>query len=732
MRRNAWPRARTWVVRTLLAYPATIRLAVAAAVAWWCAATGPPLWVAGAWAGGVVGASIAVWKLRAPVGRALAFVVLFACAAGGLTVGSVHARNPPGDVQGDFTVITDPVALSSGMYATRVAGSSGVLSVMSRHELPAAGTRIRIATEGRRDGPQTSAFLDEWQIVREPTAPWRVRGSLRAHLRDTSGTAHAGARLLPGLVVGDTTGIDAHMDANMKAMSLTHVTAVSGSNISLVALTVLSLMRMVTVRRILGVGVAVAVTAGYVFIVGPDPSVVRAAGMGLLGAVVLVRGTGRAGVAIVSSTAVVLLVMRPELSVSAGFILSFSATAALVVVGDPLTRLGMRVGVPRFVAQALAIPLTAQLGVFPVSVALGNPPSAWAVVANAVVAPVIAPATLAGMVVLCTQAVPLLSCVCAWFGAVCAWWIPAVAQFAVTLPGARVAWVTGVLGIVLAGCVSVAGALAILLRLRLCAVAVAVLLVVGTCVPLVGAPRYGRWVAAVCDVGQGSSTVLKTGPQSALVIDTGAFDDQVDACLRSLSVKHVDLVLSHMDRDHSGAVEGVIRGRKLGRVYVSPADVDSPEVARLQLPVTAVHKGQRFAHGVITWSVLWPDSSLTGSSNATSLVIRAHVRTTSGTVSIVIPGDIGAKEQRALARDVERTDILLAPHHGSRDLDETFFRLASARVGAVSVGPNTYGHPTTQALRAFGPIPVVRTDACGTLVLDEDGAFGGKSCRVQL
>lgn len=729
-------------MRVILKFPATVRLAVAAVAAWTCAVLAPPLWVAGVCAAGACVAAVVTMRLteressaspRTPV-RALAFMMLFACGASGITVASVHARNPPGDIHGEFTVITDPTRLESGIHVAQLAGRTGVLTALSRQELPAAGTRIHIDANGTRDGPQTKAFVDAWHTTGTPNAAWRVRASLRTHLRDTSGHNHAGARLLPGLVVGDTSGLDAASDANMKAMSLTHITAVSGSNISLVALTVLSLMRLATNQRLVSVGVAVAVTAGYVFVVGPDPSVIRAAGMGLLGAIVLIRGTGRAGISVIASTVVILLVMRPELSVSAGFILSVAATTALMVMGDPMTRIGTRMGLPRFVAQALAIPLTAQIGVFPVSVALGNPPSAWAVLANAACAPVIAPATLAGMLVLCTQMVPLVSGVIAWFGAVCSWWIPAVAQFAVTLPGAHSAWITGATGTGLASCVSALSAVAVLLRSRWCAGLAVLVLVGGSCVPLIATPRYTHWVAAVCDVGQGSATVLKTGQSSALVVDTGAYDDKIDACLRSLNVTHVDLALSHLDKDHVGAIEGVSRGRTLRTVYVSPPDAAGQEVKALHLPVTPtpVEKGHAYQHGQITWSVLWPGPTRKPGSNATSLVIRAEVTTTSGTVSILIPGDVGKDEQRVLARDIEPADILLAPHHGSRDLDERFFRAVEPRVGAVSVGPNTYGHPTGHALRAFGPIPVLRTDQCGTLVLDEDGNFAGHECKTQL
>ncbi len=75
-------------------------------------------------------------------------------------------------------------------------------------------------------------------------------------------------------------------------------------------------------------------------------------------------------------------------------------------------------------------------------------------------------------------------------------------------------------------------------------------------------------------------------------------------------------------------------------------------------------------------------------------------------MSVIIPGDIGEEEQFVLAQSVRPVDVLIAPHHGSGDLSAEFYRAAGARLGAVSVGENRYGHPTTESLRAFGPIPV--------------------------
>src|SRR5699024_5093906 len=103
--------------------------------------------------------------------------------------------------------------------------------------------------------------------------------------------------------------------------------------------------------------------------------------------------------------------------------------------------------------------------------------------------------------------------------------------------------------------------------------------------------------------------------------------------------------------------------------------------------------------------------------NAASLVLLVEV----DGLRVLLPGDVGETEQLRLVRallDRDPLDVLVAPHHGSGDLSPAFFRAARARVGVVSVGAdNTYGHPAPQALAAFGPVPVLRTDRCGSIAL---------------
>ena len=106
--------------------------------------------------------------------------------------------------------------------------------------------------------------------------------------------------------------------------------------------------------------------------------------------------------------------------------------------------------------------------------------------------------------------------------------------------------------------------------------------------------------------------------------------------------------------------------------------------------------------------------------------ISAVIKVETAGVSVLVTGDVEEDGQRAMAAENIDADILTAPHHGSRFIDEGFFTQVGASAGIVSVGAdNRYGHPTQQALDAFGPVPVLRTDECGTVVLRRDGQLTG-------
>lgn len=268
--------------------------------------------------------------------------------------------------------------------------------------------------------------------------------------------------LLPAVSVGDTDEVPDDLVVAMRASGLAHVTAVSGAHFAILGALVLAATGAVGAPVGVRVVAVVAAGAGLLVVVGPAPSVIRAAVMGGVGLLGLLAGRRAAGQAALAAAVVVLLVADPWLAVDVGFALSVAATAGLVVLGGPLVaRWADTCG--RDVAALLAAPVAAQVGCLPVTLALWPTLGPWAVAANVAVAPAVAPATVLGLLaaVLAGPSPAVAAPVAAAAGAAC-WWIAAVARWTAALPGATLAWWPGVGGAVAASVVVLGGAVLVL------------------------------------------------------------------------------------------------------------------------------------------------------------------------------------------------------------------------------------------------------------------------------
>jgi competence protein ComEC len=332
-------------------------------------------------------------------------------------------------------------------------GTVAVLSAADEPDAAVPGYGAVVRVEGRlrpgRPGQRDVALISATRVTqRRAPRLWDAAASrLRDGARAVGGTlpGDAGA-LLPGVTVGDTTAVPEDLRTAMRAAGLTHLTAVSGAHFALVATLVLAAAAAV---RAPPWGQAVAVVlvgTGMLLLVHPEPSVVRAAAMGLVGALGLARGRPARAPAALGTAVVVLLAADPWLGGELGFALSVAATAGLVLLGSALVRRwSVRLG--RTAAAALAVPVAAQLACGPLVLLGGGAVSPWGVVANLVAAPAVAPATLLGL------AATLLA---HWWpggaivpgtvaGAAC-WWIGAVARVTATAP--TPVWLSGAVGAV--------------------------------------------------------------------------------------------------------------------------------------------------------------------------------------------------------------------------------------------------------------------------------------------
>jgi competence protein ComEC len=227
---------------------------------------------------------------------------------------------------------------------------------------------------------------------------------------------------------------------------MTHLTAVSGANCSLILGTLLLAARTLRLPRAAAAAASLAGLALFVLMVGPDPSVLRAALMGSIGLASVAFGRAGRGLSLLCVAVIGLLLAQPVLAASFGFLLSVLATLGIVVAGRRIMD-WLPPSVPRWAAAGVAVPLSAQLFCAPAIVVLQPQFGTYTLPANVAAAALVAPVTLLGTAaVVLLPALPaaaglLMAAAAAFAGAVAG-----VARFFAALPGAALPWPEGAFG----------------------------------------------------------------------------------------------------------------------------------------------------------------------------------------------------------------------------------------------------------------------------------------------
>jgi len=577
--------------------------------------------------------------------------------------------------------------------------------------------------------------------------------SARHELREQArrATAHLPpdeAALVRGMTTGDTRGMGEQTEEIMRRAGISHLVAVSGANIALVLAAVLGPLLLAGVRRRPRLLAAGIVVAGYVWLVGDEPSVQRAATMAAPLLAARFAGVRASPVAALALTVALWSVLDPVTAASIGFLLSALATAAILVAAPPLAAViveasGDRIG--RTAALVLAVPLVAQLACTPVLILLTPELSVWAVPVNMIVGPLVGPSTVIGLLALVIGTVWPAAASLLWtIAAGGAHLVLLIARTADALPGSRIAVPEGASGLLLAVGVLVLAAIAIACRrLPIVRWVVAGLLVVAL------APGAARliplgdqdWRLALCAVGQGDALLLRPrapdGAAATVLIDTGPDPAALSQCLERLQVRRIDLlVLTHPHADHTGGRAALSGSRTPTAQWICPLPEAAEDVVP-EVPTTVAVTGQTWASPGLLLRVLWPGSAEDArrasaaehgagegdAANDCSVALEANWQ--DGTRLITL-GDLEPAAQAQLAAlSPGPTDIVKVAHHGSRFQHAPLYQQLDAGLALLPVGQdNSFGHPTDELLDLMEETgaQVLRTDVHGTVVLPFDDA----------
>lgn len=367
------------------------------------------------------------------------------CLAGGLA-GAWRAPDPPPPLadlsQREFhaRVLDDPQSAAGGwMVEVEWTDASGYPR-KSFALLPPApeltrGERATLFGELRDGGDLL--IVDAARI--EQRAGWlaRQRVAVRGYIADVVQDRAPGSpgALALGLLIGDDSGLTQPEREALRRAGLSHITAVSGWNVNVVVATLGAVFLALTLRGPPWVAVQLVALAGYVWLVGVEPPILRAALMGAAALIALQLGRPAHGLTLLTLTAAVMAMISPAALSSLSFQLSVLATLGLLAVArvsDGMANLARVCFVPVAVTGATGLATAPLLALRFGAVSLATVP------ANLVAAPLIPFATWSGIVLVLVGRVPVIGAI---FGtltwALCSL-VLGTADFFAGLPGAYV------------------------------------------------------------------------------------------------------------------------------------------------------------------------------------------------------------------------------------------------------------------------------------------------------
>ncbi|MDR0565177.1 MAG: DNA internalization-related competence protein ComEC/Rec2 [Azoarcus sp.] len=547
--------------------------------------------------------------------------------------------------------------------------------------------------------------------------------------------------ILVALAVGEQNAIEKEQWETLRRTGVSHLVAISGLHVSLVALAAGGLCMLVWRRlprlalrcpaRMVGAVTGLAAASAYAVLSGLGIPAQRALVMLAVMALCLVSRRETAMRNVLALALFAVLAVDPWAVLTAGFWLSFGAVAVIALA------LGGRVLPLRGWRAAARLQLAITLVTIPVLAALFQGFSLASPFANAFAIPMV------------SFAIAPMALVAAIFPAV---WLLELAHTLISGMMTALQWLA---------------AFPVALHdiplpptwLLLCATAATVQLILPRGTPgrlmalaVLGGfflwqpprPAPGEFRAAVLDVGQGLAVHLQTAHHDMLY-DTGPlYGEESDAggrivlpYLRAIGVKRLDAALiSHDDSDHAGGLESVRLGIEIKEIMAGIGTDDTPEPPtpnqwnpHMQLtPIrgTPCAAGLHWQWDAVDFTLLAPPNLAEGRrDNDASCVLRVS---TAGGKSLLLTGDIARRGEEELVRQYGsalQSTAVIAAHHGSRSSSTPAF-VDATNPGTVifSAGyRNRYNHPHPQVQERWqsaGAKPL-RTDLGGTVFFETDG-----------
>lgn len=575
---------------------------------------------------------------------------------------------------------------------------------------------------------QCEFSIDDLELIEYIERPQHILAKFRSKCIDIFDEAFPvnEGGVLKAFVLGDKSSLSTEVEESFSSSGLSHILAVSGLHVVFFSSAIKNIFSLFSKSKRKQMIVSSLAGIFFVLFTGASVSAIRAGVMCVAAFFAKLIYRKADSISVLAEVAAIFCLINPHVIYDASFILSFSATAGILIFTDsiaipfrPLTaKLNRKKLFHRGIAEGInifCVGIAAQIFVTPLLVYMFNGFSIMSVIATVVINPILKPMLVAGVLFTALSfisaglALPLGAVIC--FLAKISIYI---ANFFGSFPFSKIAFgvITPFLLLFYASLVAM-----VIFAIRKKKLHFITSLICTTCLLIVylisTLANYNTAQVSFINVGNGDCALIKAPGNCDVLIDAGGSAKSetsgkyiIAPYLIKNGVTDIEyVILSHTHNDHVNGLLGLFDIMEIGHI-IMPYNAEHTEefdkilkrANELNIPITYfVHGDELKINDDMKITAITPDAKqylVSKDANDSCLTVRLDY----GKTSFLFTGDITSDIEGYLLdyySDMLDVDVLKVAHHGSDSSScQEFIDMVSPDYSYIPVGKNSYGHPS--------------------------------------
>ena len=595
-----------------------------------------------------------------------------------------------------------------------------------------------------------SALADGYELSGYLLDGWKAEGEERFSVRECFRKARVylldvvdrlfgeRAALFQGVMLGEKKALDQALKQSLQLTGTAHVLTVSGLHLTMIAAALSTMLEKILCGRKTRFAVMTAFLAAFTGLTGCAAGTVRATIMALMRELARIRGRRYEPLTALSLAALLMTLVNPVWALDGSFQFSFFVVLGILLLSGGVAEMRNRrtqtlspaKSAVRGLLSAAGVSFCAQIAALPIQLLFYG----------------YVPLLSLPMNLLCGFLMPFLL-LGGWVSTLIGVPVPplgALTAKIACLPAMLFEWISmhaalfshAILRLPAPYPISILffALLMMLLsrRIRFGSRRSAAALLMAALTAVTYGPRFDPQARYVqLDVGQGDASLFRWG-RKAVIVDVGPEDSyELLRYLRNEGLFVEAVILSHLDKDHAGALKLLLESEIRIPAVAMPVGADAkrpaePVEAALELikekgiALHGIRRGNQMTVGDLSMLALAPEDAAE-ERNDDSLVLHAQL----DGVSFLLTGDLPSSAE---PESLPQCDVLKVAHHGSKSsTSEELLAQVRPKLALISVGAdNWYGHPSRDVLERLKEAGTfaLRTDQRGCITLRlADGTY---------